>query len=106
MSKPLTREKIYEDLQRVLHDLHDLSIFGDKQPFRGIVITHLPIQYRDEGMSFWTIRFEPAVPAPGNMPQSAMTQPIFPAREGEATVARDEITEGEQDEEIRTEPQG
>lgn len=59
MSKPLTMTKVLEDLQAVLHDLHDLA-WTNGQPFVGLNIVGLQMQYRDVGLSAWDIRIVPA----------------------------------------------
>ena len=60
MSQPLSFQKVVEGLQRVLHDLHDLSEFGAKRPFTGIVIEDVLLQYRDHGPSYWRVSIQPA----------------------------------------------
>ena len=62
MSRSLTIKVVYEQLQQVLHDLHDLSMFGDNKPFRGIVISDVEFVWRDDPLSHWTIRIEPMEP--------------------------------------------
>lgn len=59
MSRSLTADVVYEELQQVLHDLHDLSMFGDRKMFRGIVIEDLQFVWRDEPLSHWKITIEP-----------------------------------------------
>lgn len=60
MSQPLSFQKVVEGLQRVLHDLHDLSEFGAKRPFTGIVVEDVLLQYRDHGPSYWRVSIQPA----------------------------------------------
>ena len=62
MSRQLTFEAVVEGLQKVLHDLHDLSNYADQQPFKGLVITDVEFIWRDEPVSHWTIRIEPMEP--------------------------------------------
>ena len=52
--------KVVEGLQRVLHDLHDLSEFHDHRPFVGIDLQPILLQYRDYGPSYWRITIRPA----------------------------------------------
>jgi hypothetical protein len=63
MSKPLTFDKILEDLQGVIHDLSDLSAQAGVERFNGIVIEDLLVQYRDMGPSMWKITIEPQPPS-------------------------------------------
>lgn len=61
-SKPLTLDKVMEQLQRVLHDLSDLSEFGaEGQPFQGVVIDALDFVYRDRPLTKWRITIEQIV---------------------------------------------
>lgn len=76
----MTLTKVMEDLQVVLHDLQDLSARSG-QPFRGIVIRDLVVQWRDQGAAPWTIRIEPA------RPESQQTEEL----------AADEIPEPEEE---------
>jgi len=62
MSRQLTFEAVVEALQKVLHDLHDLSNYADRQPFNGLVITDVEFVWRDDPVSHWTIRIEPMQP--------------------------------------------
>jgi hypothetical protein len=43
----------------VLHDLHDLSMFGTNKPFRGVVFSDVQFVWRDSPLTHWTIRIEP-----------------------------------------------
>ena len=91
MSRQLNMEIVLEKLQQVLHDLHDLSGFREEAKFQGIVITDLPFQYRDVGLSHWTVRIEP-MPPPHPQPLTYVLQEVAP--------------EGESDEAVRTGPEG
>lgn len=60
MSRALTYDVVMEELQQVLHDLHDLSMFGTNKPFRGIVFRDIEFVWRDDPLSRWMIRIEPS----------------------------------------------
>lgn len=62
MSRQLTYDAVVEGLQRVLHDLHDLSNYADHHPFKGIVFTDVEFVWREEPLSHWTVRIEPMEP--------------------------------------------
>jgi|SRR5580765_2619480 hypothetical protein len=60
MSRALSTADVIENLQQVIHDLHDLSARTGK-PFEGIRIEGLIFQYRDNpDPSFWTIVIHPS----------------------------------------------
>ena len=86
-------DMVTEKLQQVLHDLHDLTAFSGQAPFQGMVINNLPFQYRDIGLSHWTIRIEPY------MPRDTLAKV-------DEVLAEDVTTEGEDDEAVRTGPEG
>ena len=88
MSQPLSFPKVVEALQRVLHDLHDLSSFRAKQPFTGLRLDGVLLQYRDQGPSYWTIIIQPAG-VPGEEVEEVE----------EVDEVEDEPFEGEDDEE-------
>ena len=75
MSQPLSFQKVVEGLQRVLHDLHDLSEFQAKRPFTGVVLEGVLLQYRDHGPSYWRISIQPA-----GAPKRSTTSPRRPRR--------------------------
>ena len=53
-------EVVYEELQQILHNLHDISMFGDdRRPFRGVVFEGVQFVWRDAPLTHWTIRIEP-----------------------------------------------
>jgi hypothetical protein len=62
MSRQLTFNDVLIQLQQVLHNLHDLSQFGEGQPFQGVVISDLEFVWREEPLTHWTIRIEPSTP--------------------------------------------
>jgi hypothetical protein len=67
--------KIMEDLQGVLHDLHELS-FKQGQFFTGIVIEDLPVQYRDISRSQWRITFEVQPPSRNRPPEEVTEEEV------------------------------
>ena len=58
MSKSLTLQTVVFKVQQVLHDLSDLSEFGEGEEFDGIVLDEIPFQYRDAEASEWRVTFE------------------------------------------------
>ena len=92
MSQPLSMLKVVEGLQRVLHDLHDLSEFGAHQPFKGIDLQPILLQYRDYGPSYWRITIQPAGTADVVVEEVEEVEEI--------PEFEDEPFEGEEDEEL------
>ena len=62
MSRSLTYEVVMEELQQVLHDLHDLSMYGENRPFQGIVFPDVQFVWRDSPLTHWLVRIERTVP--------------------------------------------
>jgi|KBSMisStaDraftv2_1062788.scaffolds.fasta_scaffold173882_6 hypothetical protein len=62
MSRSLSYQVVMEELQQVLHDLHDLAMFRENHQFRGVVFRDIDFVWRDHPLSHWTIRIEPTTP--------------------------------------------
>ena len=57
MSRSLTISKVMEDVQGVLHDLHDIHARAGRT-YEGSALA-VEFQYRDFGSSKWLVRIEP-----------------------------------------------
>ena len=76
MSRALTTEDVLEGLQKIIHDLHDLSA-RDHSQVVGVVVT-VPVQYRAISLSNWKVTIEPFTgwESPEGAPTEAPDAPV------------------------------